>query len=70
MSNQDELKRIWKEEAAQQKEDNKKKQKIIQKREVKLTFGGVKKKKHTVQKNSLPSDRGEADDFFRRQLGL
>lgn len=70
MGNQDELKRIWKEEAAQQKEDNKKKQKIIQKREVKLTFGGVKKKEVPSPTKKQLSKGESPDNYLRHQLGI
>ena len=41
MKNKEDLKRIWQEEADQQRKDNKKKRKVIKKREVPLKFGGV-----------------------------
>ena len=69
-----ELKRIWKEEAAQQKRDNKKKKKVFQKREVDIRFGGVKKDKiqSKVDLESSSSELSDStlDDFARSRLGL
>ena len=73
--NQDDMKRRWKKEAEQQRKDNKKKQRIVKRREVDITFGGVKP---STPKDSFSDTekrevrKGDAldDENSRKQLGL
>ena len=74
-SNKDDLKKIWKEEADQQRRDNLRKQKVVKKREVDIKFGGVKDKNTTVTKqppstSKRPLSDSIQDDFARSRLGL
>ena len=69
------LKKIWKQEAEQQRRDNQKKQKIVKKREVDIKFGGVKEKNSIVTKqpsstSKSPLSDSTQDDFSRSRLGL
>jgi hypothetical protein len=58
--------RLWKEDAEQLKEDLDNRKKNYKKREVPLSFGGIKKKENkTTKKDSI-----NTDDWTRKQLGL
>jgi hypothetical protein len=56
----------WKADARQLKEDLDNRQKIIQKREIPLSFGGTKK----VSLPNAPKPTKTDDDWARKQLGL
>lgn len=75
MNDDDELKKLWKEEAEQQRQDNKKKQRVYKKREVDIKFGGVKKNKTSSSldspgRHTSSKDGAVQDDFLRATLGL
>ena len=72
MADKEELKKIWKQEAAQQRQDNLKKQKIVKKREVDIKFGGLKKDNPTslAPDTHKPKLNDDSDSFLRQQLGL
>ena len=72
LTNDDDLKRLWKEEADQQRRDNQGKPKEFRRREVPIRFGGVKRKneKNKTKLGALDSENTASDDFYRQQLGV
>jgi hypothetical protein len=68
MSEEDDLKKIWKKEKDQLKKDLNSREKIIIKNEVPIRFG-VKKKVSPPAK-SPQKGNSESDSFLRSQLGL
>jgi hypothetical protein len=66
MSENDDLKHLWKEEREQLKQDLNNREKVVQKREVPIRFNTKKKQVSPSQ----PKDDGMSDSYLRSQLGL
>jgi hypothetical protein len=67
VSEQEDLKKLWKEEKNQLKRDLNSRKKVIKKNEVPIRFGPKKKAPFPENK---PKGNPESDSFLRAQLGL
>jgi hypothetical protein len=71
MTESEELKRLWQEEAQQLKDDLKKRPKEIKFREKEIRVGKPSSKKmSTINKATSQPSNKQNDDFLRQQLGI
>ena len=67
MTNQKDKKR-WKKEAEQLKKDLDNRKKVIQKREVPISFPNKKKNIDSLSPNKSPVGSNEMDDYLKNQI--